>query len=206
MLISIIVPVYNTEQYIGKCLDSIIMQSYKNVEIILVDDGSTDRSLEICMDYAKRDSRITVLQEQHMGLAATRKRGVEKAQGSYCIFVDSDDWIDNSLVETLIPFTEGGTVDVVNYNMRSVSELKVTDWRYGISEGTYENGQLEEIFKRMMFDFENGYPGIIQSICTKLTKRTVLRLCIEPIDYKISLGEDAAITYNVMLNSICLQF
>lgn len=82
MLISVIVPVYNTRQYLSACLDSILNQTYKNIEVVLVDDGSTDGSLEICMDYAKTDSRIIVVQQEHGGLVEARKSGVKTSKGN----------------------------------------------------------------------------------------------------------------------------
>ena len=101
-LISIIVPVYNVEKYLEKCVDSIINQTYKNIEIILVDDGSRDSSGKLCDRYSAIDSRIVVLHKQNEGLSMTRNRGVEIANGDYVMFVDSDDWLDEEICETLL--------------------------------------------------------------------------------------------------------
>lgn len=201
MLVSVIVPVYNTERYLPVCLDSIINQTYKNIEIILVDDGSTDGSLEICTRYASIDPRIIVIKEEHKGLVVSRKRGIKRAEGEYCIFVDSDDWIALNLLETVLAFTDNGKIDIVNYNMRSVDGDKYENWRYTIPEGTYEDEQLEFIFNKMMFDFEEECSGIIQSLCTKLLKRDILWSSIETMDDRITLGEDAAVVYNAMLSA-----
>lgn len=201
MLISIIVPVYNAEQFISFCLESIIRQTYKKIEILVVDDGSTDKSLNICMDYAKRDSRIVIIQESHKGLVTARKRGIEKAKGEYCMFVDSDDWISDRLIKAIYPLIDENNADVVNYNMKSVKNYKYMGWKYTIQAGTYEGRQLEDIYKKMMFDFENGCPGIIQSLCTKLIKRDILQSCIENMDSRITMGEDAALTYHVLLEA-----
>ena len=92
-LISVIVPAYNVGQYIGKCLDSILGQTYPNLEIILIDDGSTDSTGEICEAYRERDSRIIVVHQQNQGALAARNAGIEQAQGKYIGFVDGDDWI-----------------------------------------------------------------------------------------------------------------
>ena len=99
MLISVIVPVYNTEQYLPFCINSIINQSYKNIEIIIVNDGSLDGSPQICDDFEKKDSRISVIHQKHQGLVSARKTGVRSANGEYCIFVDSDDWISENLLD-----------------------------------------------------------------------------------------------------------
>lgn len=201
MLISVIVPVYNTAQYLPACLDSIINQTYRNIEIILVDDGSTDGSLEICLDYAKLDSRVIVFSGSHRGLVSARKLGVEKATGVYCAFVDSDDWVDVRLLETVFSLTEEGCTDVVCYNMKSVDGNKVIEWRSTLPEGMYEQQELEALREVMMFDFNERCPGVIQSLATKLIKREILWSSIELVDERITMGEDAAVVYRAMLDA-----
>lgn len=93
-LISVIIPVYNVEQYLRKCLESIINQTYKNLEIILIDDGSTDNSGKICDEYAKKDTRIQTIHKKNGGLSDARNCGLKKSTGDYIVFVDSDDWMD----------------------------------------------------------------------------------------------------------------
>ncbi len=100
-LISIIVPVYKTESYLRKCLNSIVNQTYKNLEIILVDDGSPDNCGKICDEYAARDSRVKVIHQKNRGLSAARNAGLKIATGEYIGFTDSDDWIENDMFETL---------------------------------------------------------------------------------------------------------
>lgn len=100
-LVSIIVPIYNTRTYLNRCLKSIIEQSYPHLEIILVDDGSTDDSVAICKEYAARDNRIRFFSQQNGGASTARNKGLDHAEGDYVMFVDSDDWIDNDMVEVL---------------------------------------------------------------------------------------------------------
>ena len=100
-LISVIVPVYNVEKYLRKCVDSIINQTYKNLEIILVDDGSPDKSGDVCDEYAKQDSRIRVIHKTNGGLSDARNTGLDIANGEYIMFVDSDDYIETNMCETL---------------------------------------------------------------------------------------------------------
>lgn len=100
-LITIIVPVYNAAQYLPKCIESILAQTYTHFELLLLDDGSKDNSLEICNDYAKQDTRIKVFSHSNMGVSATRNRGIEYAQGEYISFVDSDDWVKSSYLQVL---------------------------------------------------------------------------------------------------------
>lgn len=100
-LISVIVPVYNVSQYLRKCLDSILRQTYKNIEIILVDDGSTDDSGEICDKYAENDARIRVVHKENGGLSSARNAGIDIMQGDFVTFVDSDDWINCRMIDRM---------------------------------------------------------------------------------------------------------
>lgn len=100
-LISIIVPVYNVEEYLEQCVESLINQTYSDLEIILVNDGSTDNSPAICNKYAKKDDRIKVIHKQNGGLSDARNTGLNKAQGAYIAFVDSDDWVKPTMLEHL---------------------------------------------------------------------------------------------------------
>ena len=111
-LISIIVPVYNVEKYIEKCIDSIINQTYKNLEIILVDDGSKDNSGKICDEYSKKDSRIKVIHKVNGGLSDARNHGLQIATGDYIGFVDSDDYIAEDMFETLYNLSEEKNADI----------------------------------------------------------------------------------------------
>lgn len=100
-LISLIVPIYNVEKYLDKCIDTIINQTYSNIEIILVDDGSTDASGEICDKWKKKDNRITVIHKLNGGLSSARNAGIDIATGKYIGFIDSDDYIDLEMIETM---------------------------------------------------------------------------------------------------------
>lgn len=100
-LISVIVPVYNVEKYLSRCLDSIISQTYKNLEIIVVDDGSTDDSRKLCDRYAEKDERIKVFHKKNGGLSDARNYGIERAHGEYISFIDSDDWVETKYIKVL---------------------------------------------------------------------------------------------------------
>ena len=113
-LVSVIVPVYKVEPYLPKCLDSIVNQTYRHLEIILVDDGSPDHCGEICDAYAKTDARIKVFHTENKGLCAARNYGIAKAKGLYIGFVDSDDWIESDMYETLVNEIEKHKADIVN--------------------------------------------------------------------------------------------
>lgn len=114
---SIIVPVYNTEQYIRLCLDSIISQTFRDIEIIIVDDKGTDNSMEIVQEYAKRDSRIIIIEnETNQGVAYSRNSGLEKATGKYISFIDSDDYIEPNYLYEMMIHSEEGRYDIVKGN------------------------------------------------------------------------------------------
>lgn len=106
MMVSIIVPVYNVEQYLPECLSSILCQTYKDIEIILVNDGSTDRSGELCRVTAESDSRVILIEQKNAGLSAARNAGLDRVSGEYIMFVDSDDYISPYMVETMLKTIE----------------------------------------------------------------------------------------------------
>ena len=115
-LISIIIPIYNNEKFISRCLDSIINQTYKKIEIIIVNDGSTDKSLDVISKYEKKDNRIKVINKKNEGVSIARNIGIESSKGDYITFVDADDWLELDAIEKLyIEITEKN-VDVVRGN------------------------------------------------------------------------------------------
>lgn len=114
-LISVIVPVYNTAKYLQKCVDSILSQTYHNLELILVDDGSTDESGALCDDYASKDCRVKVIHKKNGGLSSAREEGISAVAGQYAVIVDSDDWIDNNVLEECIKIAIDSSSDVVMF-------------------------------------------------------------------------------------------
>ena len=123
--ISVIVPIYKTEQFLSKCIDSIINQTYKNLEIILVDDGSPDNCPKICDEYAKRDNRIKVIHKENGGLSSARNAGIEIATGDFSAFVDSDDWIDSDMYESLVKLSDEYNADIAECGYRFIRPWKV---------------------------------------------------------------------------------
>lgn len=121
-LVSVIVPIYNKEYLIGRCVESLIKQTYTNIEIILVDDGSTDKSLEICQDFQKKDSRIKVYHKDNGGLSDARNYGLAHASGAWIAFVDGDDYVENDYIEILL--RNSNDVDLVVCNCYQLTENK----------------------------------------------------------------------------------
>lgn len=121
-LISIIVPVYNVEKYVQQCIESILNQTYKQIEVILVDDGSLDRSSVICEEYAFMDPRVKVIHKENGGLSSARNVGLDKAKGKFIGFVDSDDWIDNNMYESMLHLALTYQADVVQCGYKLINE------------------------------------------------------------------------------------
>lgn len=119
-LISIIVPIYKVEKYLNRCIDSILSQSYRNLEIILVDDGSPDNCSIICEEYAKKDKRIKVIHKKNGGLSEARNYGIEASTGDYIMFVDSDDYISKDMCKTLLINALENNADIVVCNFKEV--------------------------------------------------------------------------------------
>lgn len=138
-LISIIVPVYNVEQYIEQCVLSICAQTYQKLEIILVDDGSTDRSGMLCDSLAQRDQRIKVLHKKNEGLASARRDGVNDSHGKYIGFVDGDDWIEPNMYESLHQFA-------VNYDAEMVTSAGYREYPYGRGKNILRDGLPEGLY------------------------------------------------------------
>lgn len=120
-LLSVIVPVYNVEKYLKRCLESILVQSWNDYEIILVDDGSTDSSAQICDLYAEKYEMIRVIHKENKGLSDTRNRGIEKASGEYVYFPDSDDWLEPNTFSELSDVIEELTYDIISFNREFVT-------------------------------------------------------------------------------------
>lgn len=125
--ISVIVPVYNTKKYLSRCLDSLLAQTLRGIEIIIIDDGSTDGSGQVCSEYARRDSRITLLSQQNRGQAAARNLGIDRAMESgseYLAFVDSDDWVLPEYFETLYSISGGELSSVLYFESEKAPAVK----------------------------------------------------------------------------------
>lgn len=148
-LISVIIPVYNVEAYLHECIDSVINQTYKNFEIILVDDGSTDSSGKICDEYVEKDDRITVIHQKNSGPSKTRNTGLENANGKYIYFLDSDDFIENNALELLINTAESNDADLVFFDARSFSDDGAEIKQGYVVKGTYEPKSGYEILTRL---------------------------------------------------------
>lgn len=198
-LISVIVPIYGIDRYIGICIESILSQTYENLEIILVNDGSPDRCPEICDLYAKKDKRIKVIHKPNGGLVSARKAGLEVASGEYVGYVDGDDWIGPGFYESLYSAIVTSGCDVVcagqSRDLFSQSVHFINPYPLGI----YTGNKLKSLQKNMLSYGDFYRPGITTYVWNKLFRRDVLYQHQMNVDDRISIGEDAAVTYPVLM-------
>lgn len=150
-LISVIIPIYNVERYLYQCIESVLRQSYKNIEIILIDDGSTDESGKICDEFSKKDERIIVIHQKNQGIAEVRNRGVREARGEYIFWIDSDDYVSEDIIEELYNNVVQCEADISICNYTQGSERK-----YHFELDKCE-GQME------CFDYKRGLELIYES-------------------------------------------
>lgn len=186
-LVSIIVPVYNVEKYLKKCVDSIINQTYKNLEIVLVDDGSTDNSRNICDEYAKKDSRIKVIHKQNGGLSDARNVGIDNSKGKYITFIDSDDTIENDYVEYLYSLLKKykTKLSICNYNV--ITNNKIISYTTKDLEFKFDKiTALKELLKENKFSV---------SSCAKMYEKKLFNNVKFPVG---KLCEDNGTTYKLV--------
>lgn len=201
-LLSVIVPVYNVEKYVRRCIDSIRDQTYKNLEIILVDDGSTDGSGNICDEYAEKDNRILVIHTENKGLLAARFAGIEKASGQYITFVDSDDWIDKVMYEELMYTIERSQVELVISGIcRYWNDEKINYDIPSLEGKKYVKGDIQEqVLPVMIWNVSRGRPELDPSLCTKIFTKGILKKYLQKAqELEIYLGEDSCVIYPMML-------
>jgi len=200
--ISIIVPIYNNESYLPQCIDSIIKQDFKDIEVILIDDGSTDRSGIIADDYANKDSRIKVIHKQNGGLVSARKTGVMNATGKYITFVDSDDFIESDIYSKMYKQASENFADIVvcacSKDDRNGNISKIDN---NIETGIYSGEKLPYVQNCMMSYGEFFSFGILPSLCLKLFQRDMLTRFQMLVSEEITMGEDAAVSFPVLLNA-----
>ena len=199
--LSVIVPIYNGEKYLLRCLDSILAQTFSDFELILIDDGSKDNSGNMCEEYAAADSRVTVIHTKNQGVAQARKTGLERATGEYVSFVDCDDWIDKELYCCM----EDCAADILMFPMVMEPQKRLRD--SGVPAGLYGKIQLEhDVYPHMIYDLKTNTSAILPSLCDKVFRRELLCAVYDSLDLTLTLGEDAMCTYPCLLAANCICF
>lgn len=197
-LISVIIPVYNTESYIGVCLESLVKQTYTNFEVLMIDDGSTDNSGRICQEYTESDSRFHYYRKENGGVSSARNLGIEYSRGDYLTFVDSDDWVEEDYLEVLYSalVSESASVSISTYKRFSMED---NTWYVHSFQRGYEKrvfNYLELINELIDLDsFDHSY----RFVSGKLVRRDILG------DIRFNtltiLGEDMEFWFKIYLIS-----
>lgn len=201
-MISIIVPIYKVEKYIRQCVDSIINQTYEDIEIILVDDGSPDNCPQICDDYAKTDSRVKVVHKENGGLMSARQAGLKAATGEYIGFVDGDDWIEPDMYEQFAAVIEKYNPDMALCEFYFAYPQKDELSSQKLSKPYFEKADMEnEIYPTMLFKDTFYSFGINPCCWSKVFKKEILEHNLNKVTTKIRIGEDAAFVYPCLLEA-----
>lgn len=187
--ISIVVPVYNAEKYVHRCINSLMSQTYRNIEIILIDDGSKDNSYAICKDYAKVDSRVRVYTQKNAGPSAARNKGLELASGDYIAFVDSDDYVEKNIYEVLIHDLKEYNADLAVIGMQKVySDSEKYLYYPGLQSHLLDKEEIERVF------FDNNY--VTFAPVDKLYPRHIIGET--RFDESIKMCEDQKFVYEIL--------
>lgn len=182
MKISVIIPVYKVEQYLAQCVDSVLNQTYRDLEVILVDDGSPDRCPQMCDDYAAKDPRVRVIHQKNGGLSAARETGINAVTGEYAMFVDGDDWLDQETVSLCVRrIVEYPEIDSVLFSY--MKELNGKSIPMHVMDGDHilmDNQAIDCVHRRLfgLANAELGYPERLENLCTcwgKLYRRDIAR-------------------------------
>ncbi len=198
-LISVIVPIYKTEVYLEKCIDSLLRQSYDKLQIILVDDGSPDRCPEICDRYAKMDSRIIVIHQKNAGVSSARNVGLQIAKGDFIGFVDSDDWISEDMYERLYC-----NMSIHNADLSICGYDQQLDLTSNLIIGEVLNINRREAYTKLLSNRGDGFKGFL---CNKLFKKEIISRKALYLRQDISYMEDLQFCFRYIqcCNSICYE-
>lgn len=213
-VVSIIVPVYKTEKYLRECIDSILVQTLKNIEIVLVDDGSPDACPEICDEYEKKDPRVKVVHKKNEGLLKARMSGVARANAQYIGFVDSDDVVCPDYFERLYIAAKGSDIDLACcsltfwHDAESRDALRYQKAKVGFS-GLYRGDSLsKKVYPYLLFNYAKGskerFPGFM---VTKLYKKQLIDSAFEEVaNLKVHIYEDVAVSFYCALSARSMVF
>lgn len=194
-LVSIIVPIYRGEKYLRCCVDSILQQSYRNIEVILVDDGSDDKSPQLCDMYENKDGRVKVIHKTNGGANSARVAGIKVATGDYISYIDSDDWIEADYIETMVKIVTTTACKVVNTGI--INDYgKSREYRYPyFPQGFYENDKfISEILPYIFYTGKFFQHGIEPYLCNKLIERSLA------LKYQLRPGNKDGITDGLMVS------
>lgn len=199
-MLSVVVPVYNVEKYLKQCIESILNQTYKDFELILVNDGSKDSSGEICDFYKEQDSRVKVIHKVNEGLVNARKTGIQNAVGEYITYVDSDDWIDENMYEVMMHEMIKEDADMITCAIKKENIDSCDLLKNAVDSGVYEGDSLKYLIDNALFSEEYGRNGLFAAVWNKIYKRNVLIENQMRVDGSLRMGEDAMCTFPLLLD------
>ena len=188
MKVSIVVPVYKVEKYLSRCVDSIINQTYKDLEIILVDDESPDNCPAICDEYARKNSRVKVIHQKNAGVSAARNAGLDAALGEWIGFVDSDDWIEEETYEVALNAAVEQNADIVQWKLDFPGSTRKID--YGITQDCL-----------LLVDRNHCLTWLQNSCCTQLFKRKLVDDNSIRFPLNVKMGEDRHFSFCCMASA-----
>lgn len=183
-LVSIIIPIYNLADYLPQCLDSVQGQSYENIQVLLVNDGSTDASLAICQEYARRDSRFQVIDKANSGVSDSRNQALDRSEGKYIQFLDGDDWLTPDATETLVHTAESTGADLVLAHFYRVADERMAPRGHIKKEKVLTR---QEFAEEMMKAPANYYYGVLWN---KLYRRSIIEAHRLRFDSQVNWCED----------------
>lgn len=201
--ISIIIPVYNSEAYLKRCVDSILNQSYQNFEILLINDGSTDRSAAICEEYAQKDLRIKVIHQANQGPSSARNLGIRHATGDYLSFIDSDDFVDEKFLETLVTHLVDNNADIASTNFASFNEERQSFLFFTYEETYFEKCYTPEEWLACENESRHNLFLVVIFPVLKLYRKYLF----DGIEFPVGrVREDDAIFYKLSLRAKSIAF
>ena len=223
--LSVIVPVYNSEKYLHDCVESILAQTYSDFELLLVDDGSSDSSAQICDTYATRDDRIHVIHKSNEGQLSARRAGLQAATGTFVTCVDSDDVILPNMYDCLMTKLAQNDADIITSGFITYEDEAMTREKARTHDaapaGIYRNGELHKLCTNMFVAYENCEPNrplsndealspigedlLMQTLCTKIYKKELLKKYIERVSLDIRSWEDLCYSLPPFADATCVE-
>lgn len=206
--VTVVIPVYNTKAYLKDCVDSITAQTFQNLEILLVDDGSTDGSSAVCDELSNKDTRIRVIHKRNGGVASARNLGIDEAKGKYIMFADSDDWLDLDAIETLVRCADEHELDVVKFNyVREFDGKQLVKKNTFLEERIYADHECLNICRQTLglTGKELVHPenmNFLASCCTNVYRKKLLISCnIRFVDiWEIGSFEDGLFNFSTFFH------
>lgn len=209
-LVSIVVPIYNGEKYLDQCISSVLSQTYKNIEVILVNDGSIDDSLAICRYYADLDSRIKVISQENFGLVTARKNGIQAANGKYVGFVDADDYLEPDTYQRLMACKEDFDLVICRWFREDKNSIRCAYDK--IAMGSYKSQEDMKFLFRHLVNVSTRKgdntikSGISTYVWNKLYKTAMAKTVLQEVDANIAVVEDIEFTYRYILKCNSVLF